>query len=83
MDAGKKILLDLLTGSLRFVVPVYQRRYSWGETQCRQLWADIVTAGILTEPISPGRSYGCRRAASARTASAVVCSSTVSSGSPR
>lgn len=38
MDAGKKILLDLLTGSLRFVVPVYQRRYSWGETQCRQLW---------------------------------------------
>lgn len=45
MDAGKKILLDLLTGSLRFVVPVYQRRYSWGETQCRQLWADMVTAG--------------------------------------
>ena len=45
MDAGKKILLDLFTGSLRFVVPVYQRRYSWGETQCRQLWADIVTVG--------------------------------------
>lgn len=45
MDAGKKILLDLLTGSLRFVVPVYQRRYSWGEAQCRQLWSDIVTAG--------------------------------------
>lgn len=45
MDAGKKILLDLLTGSLRFAVPVYQRRYSWGETQCRQLWADIVTVG--------------------------------------
>ena len=45
MDAGKKILLDLFTGSLRFVVPVYQRRYSWGKAQCRQLWADIVTAG--------------------------------------
>lgn len=45
MDADKKILLDLFTGSLRFVVPVYQRRYSWGEAQCRQLWADIVTAG--------------------------------------
>ena len=44
MDAGKKILLDLFTGSFRFVVPVYQRRYSWGEAQCRQLWADIVTA---------------------------------------
>ncbi len=45
MDAGKKILLDLLTGSLRFTVPVYQRRYSWGEAQCRQLSSDIVTAG--------------------------------------
>lgn len=45
MDAGKKILLNLFTGSLRFVVPVYQRRYSWGEAQCRQLWADIVTVG--------------------------------------
>lgn len=45
MDAGKKVLLDLFTGSLRFTVPVYQRRYSWGETQCRQLWTDIVTAG--------------------------------------
>ena len=45
MDAGKKILLDLLTGSLRFVVPVYQRRYSWCEAQCRQLWSDIVAAG--------------------------------------
>ena len=49
MDAGKKILLDLFTGSLRFVVPVYQRRYSWGEAQCRQLWADIVTAGRHTD----------------------------------
>lgn len=45
MDAGKKILLDLFTGSLRFSVPVYQRRYSWGEAQCRQLWSDTVTAG--------------------------------------
>lgn len=49
MDAGKKILLDLFTGSLRFVVPVYQRRYSWGEAQCRQLWSDIVTAGRHTD----------------------------------
>lgn len=45
MDAGKKVLLDLFTGSLRFTVPVYQRRYSWSEAQCRQLWTDIVTAG--------------------------------------
>lgn len=84
MDAGKKILLDLLTGSLRFVVPVYQRRYSWGEAQCRQLWADIVTAGRHPERTHfTGRSCGCRKAASARMVSAGVCSSTASSASPR
>lgn len=77
MDAGKKILLDLFTGSLRFVVPVYQRRYSWGEAQCRQLWADI-----LRELISPGRSYGCRKVALGRMVSADASSSTASSALP-
>ena len=74
MDAGKKVLLDLFAGSLRFTVPVYQRRYSWGEAQCRQLWTDIVTAGRHpTARISPVRSCGCRTAASALTAAACAC----------
>ena len=77
MDAGKKILLDLLTGSLRFVVPVYQRRYSWGEAQCRQLWADIVTAGRHPERTHFTGSIVWMQA------SAGVCSSTASSASPR
>ena len=90
MDAGKKILLDLLTGSLRFVVPVYQRRYSWGETQCRQLWADIVTAGRnpdrthFTGSIVWMQDGGIGPDFSpARLVSADASSSTASSASPR
>lgn len=30
----------------QFVIPVYQRNYDWTETQCRQLLADILAAGI-------------------------------------
>lgn len=29
----------------RFVVPVYQRPYSWDEEQCAQLWDDILSTG--------------------------------------
>jgi uncharacterized protein with ParB-like and HNH nuclease domain/O6-methylguanine-DNA--protein-cysteine methyltransferase len=39
-------LLELLsTGSRQFVVPIYQRVYSWGTTECEQLWTDVVRAG--------------------------------------
>lgn len=31
--------------NVRFVVPVYQRPYSWGEEQCAQLWDDILNTG--------------------------------------
>ncbi len=31
--------------NVRFVVPVYQRPYSWGQAQCVQLWDDILAAG--------------------------------------
>lgn len=38
-------LLELLKKSERFVVPIYQRVYSWGNEECAQLWEDIVRAG--------------------------------------
>jgi hypothetical protein len=27
------------------VIPIYQRTYSWGERECRQLWDDILRTG--------------------------------------
>ncbi len=38
-------LLDLLKKATQFVVPIYQRVYSWDLSECEQLWKDIVRAG--------------------------------------
>ena len=45
MKATEAKLLDLLKKSPQFVIPIYQRTYSWSERECRQLWDDIVRCG--------------------------------------
>lgn len=46
MDANSRKVLGLISEmNVRFVVPVYQRPYSWGEEQCAQLWDDILSTG--------------------------------------
>nr|WP_269806649.1 DUF262 domain-containing protein [Pseudomonas sp. NMI760_13] len=31
--------------SPQFVIPIYQRNYSWTEAQCQQLWSDLLRSG--------------------------------------
>jgi uncharacterized protein with ParB-like and HNH nuclease domain/predicted transport protein len=38
-------LLAFLDAAPQFVIPIYQRTYSWGLRECQQLWNDIVRAG--------------------------------------
>lgn len=45
MKATEANLLKFLRKSPQFVIPIYQRNYSWTEAQCRQLWADLIRAG--------------------------------------
>src|ERR1051325_10999480 len=45
MKATEAKVLDFLRKSPQFVIPIYQRTYSWAERECRQLWDDIVRAG--------------------------------------
>ena len=45
MKATEAKLLDFLKKSPQFIIPIYQRTYSWTESQCRQLWEDILRAG--------------------------------------
>jgi uncharacterized protein with ParB-like and HNH nuclease domain/predicted transport protein len=45
MKATEAKLLDFLKKSPQFVIPIYQRTYSWGERECRQLWDDIMRTG--------------------------------------
>ena len=50
MNAHAQALVGLITSAnLRFVIPVYQRPYSWGEEQCEQLWDDILYVGSRSQ----------------------------------
>ena len=44
MKAGECQILPFLNGKKQFIIPIYQRAYSWTEEQCAQLWNDIVRA---------------------------------------
>jgi hypothetical protein len=45
MKATEANLLKFLKKSPQFVIPIYQRNYSWLPDVCRQLWADLLRAG--------------------------------------
>ncbi|ANH46985.1 DUF262 and DUF1524 domain-containing protein [Helicobacter pylori] len=47
MEAKAMKLLDFIGKSQekQFVIPIYQRLYSWEKEQCKQLWDDIVKTG--------------------------------------
>ncbi|WP_410509965.1 DUF262 domain-containing protein [Methanosarcina hadiensis] len=45
MKATEAKLLDFLKKSPQFVIPIYQRTYSWTEKECQQLWDDILRTG--------------------------------------
>lgn len=50
MKADDANFLELLHKSQQFVVPIYQRLYSWDEAECAQLWKDILRAGNAEGP---------------------------------
>ena len=45
MKAIEANLLKFLKKSSQFVIPIYQRNYSWTAAQCHQLWADLMRSG--------------------------------------
>ena len=45
MKATEAKLLEFLKKSPQFVIPIYQRTYSWGERECRQLWEGGLSVG--------------------------------------
>lgn len=47
MKAEDVQLVQLLNGAKQFIVPVFQRDYSWETKHCLQLWKDIMQAGSL------------------------------------
>lgn len=45
MKAVESNLLEFISKSSQFAIPIYQRTYSWTENECLQLWEDILRAG--------------------------------------
>jgi len=54
MKATDANFLSFIDSAPQFVIPIYQRTYSWTEKECRQLWNDILRAGQNQQV--PGRS---------------------------
>lgn len=49
MKATEAKLLQILGAVSQFIIPIYQRTYSWTQKECQQLWADILRAGSTEE----------------------------------
>ena len=45
MKATEAKFIEFLKRSPQFVIPIYQRTYSWTERECCQLWDDILRTG--------------------------------------
>jgi uncharacterized protein with ParB-like and HNH nuclease domain/predicted transport protein len=45
MKATEAKLLEFVKKSPQFVIPIYQRTYSWTERECRELWEDVIRTG--------------------------------------
>ena len=45
MKAVNQAFTTLIGGNKQFVIPVFQRDYSWTPEQCEQLWTDVLRAG--------------------------------------
>lgn len=45
MKAKEARLLEFLKNTPQFVIPIYQRTYSWKEKECQQLWDDVLRSG--------------------------------------
>jgi len=52
MEATQAQLLTLLDGKKQFIIPIYQRTYSWQIRQCEQLFNDILRVGADENQIS-------------------------------
>jgi uncharacterized protein with ParB-like and HNH nuclease domain len=56
MKAIETRLVDFLRKSNQFLIPIFQRPYSWTGAQCRQLWDDLVR--LIERPQQRGHFLG-------------------------
>lgn len=57
MKASSANLLSLIKGPRQFIIPIYQRTYSWHQTQCEQLFNDILRISENTTELNESQGY--------------------------
>lgn len=50
MKATEVPVTKFLQKTQQFLIPIYQRTYSWTEKQCEQLWDDVISAATKDTP---------------------------------
>ena len=45
MKAQDLQFTQLIQGAKQFIIPIFQRTYSWDRSNCEQLWSDIIRVG--------------------------------------
>lgn len=56
MKAIDRPYSKIINGASQFVIPVFQRDYSWSEENCRRLWKDVLA--IAVDPSDRGHFIG-------------------------
>lgn len=56
MKASEARLLELIDRAPQFIIPIYQRTYSWKQQECAQLWDDLLRTGSKVS--GPGHFVG-------------------------
>jgi uncharacterized protein with ParB-like and HNH nuclease domain len=51
MKATEAKLLQILSSVSQFIIPIYQRTYSWTQKECQQLWAASLRAGSCDDSV--------------------------------
>lgn len=52
MKAQDLQFTQLLQGAKQFIIPIFQRTYSWEVGHCQQLWDDILRVGNQTRLVA-------------------------------
>jgi Protein of unknown function DUF262/Protein of unknown function (DUF1524) len=82
MEANPRSLLKVFQPDIQYVVPIFQRRYVWNETeQWSELWEDLVDTVEEVERVEVLIAAGAEQPTPSHFLGAIVCDQSLSAGS--
>jgi uncharacterized protein with ParB-like and HNH nuclease domain len=82
IEANPRTLLKVFQPDIQYVVPIFQRRYVWNETdQWSELWEDLVHTVDDVERVESLIAAGAEQPMPSHFLGAIVCDQSLSAGS--